>query len=85
MNNNGTAVTRMLGRLKVLHKHGVVEFELRSATEMKKRGAKVMLHIENLGEIPMLEDGTVIVITAVQARFERTNEDVHNRERGDRS
>lgn len=84
----GSAVTRLLGRLKVVHRDGLVEFELRSPAEMKKRGAKVLLHIENLGEIPLLEDGTVIVITAVQARFERTNEateDVPVDRRGNRS
>ena len=33
MNKPGSAVTRLLGRLRVVHRQGLIEFELRSTSE----------------------------------------------------
>ena len=79
--NDGTAVTRLLGRLKILHSQGVIEFELRSPHAIGKLGARRILRIEGLGYIPQLEDGTTINIdyqpfgNAI-VKFEKTDENI---------
>lgn len=61
---NGGLVTRLLGRLEVFHGDGVVEFRLRSESEIEKRGAVVIMRIEGLPDIPRLEDGMSILVMA---------------------
>ena len=58
----GKLVTRLLGRLIVYHGDGIVEFEIRSESEIEKRGMKVVLRIDGLGDIPRLFDGNVIQV-----------------------
>jgi len=58
----GKLVTRLLGRLVVYHGDGIVEFEIRNESEIEKRGMKVILRIDGLGDIPRLFDGNVIQI-----------------------
>lgn len=65
MNNylgKGNLITRLLGRLEVIHGKGVIEFRLRSPIEIEKRGVRTVLRIEGLGDIPRLEDGMTILI-----------------------
>jgi hypothetical protein len=79
--DNGHLVTRLLGRLKVNHGDGVIEFEIRNPTEIRRRGARRLLRITGLGDIPRLQDGVTIDIDALFAgnvvvRYEKTDEDI---------
>ena len=74
--NKGQLVTRLLGRLKVLHGSGVIEFEIRNPKEIEKRGARIIFRVEGLGEIPFLSEGTTIQVDANEgaARFVKSEE-----------
>lgn len=77
-------VTRFLGRLKVNHGAGHIEFELRSPAEIEKRGARILLHIDGLGDIPRFEDGMVIHIKASDFEFVKEEDgEVSDDRRGD--
>lgn len=90
--HKGQLVTRLLGRLKILHGSGTIEFEIRNPDEIRKRGVKTILRIEGLGEIPYIADGMSINIDAlyqgnINASFRKTDEDISEiltdrRERG---
>lgn len=75
--NKGQLVTRLLGRLKILHGSGVVEFEIRNPKEIEKRGARIIFKAEGLGEIPFLAEGTVIRIDNGEVEFVKVDE-VHS-------
>lgn len=86
----GFLITKLLGRLKVSHGDGSIEFELRNPKEIEKRGAKVLVKIEGLGTIPRFEDGMVIRLNLDQGsnvRFTTEEEDaqIPHARRGDLS
>lgn len=59
---NGRLTTRLLGRLEVYHGDGIIEFRLRSESEIRKRGVRTILRIEGMPEIPRIEHGKMITV-----------------------
>lgn len=79
--HKGQLVTRLLGRLKILHRSGTIEFEIRNPDEIRKRGVRTILTIKGLGEIPYITDGISINIDAlyqgnIDTSFRKTDEDI---------
>lgn len=68
MSDTGQLVTRLLGRMKILHRDGVIEFEIRNPREVTKRGTNLILKIEGLGKIPFLDGGRTIQVDANEAK-----------------
>lgn len=79
--HKGQLVTRLLGRLKILHRSGTIEFEIRNPDEIRKRGVRTILRIKGLGEIPYITDGISINIDTIyqgniDKSFRKTDENI---------
>jgi hypothetical protein len=82
----GKLVTRLLGRLEIMHGDGVIEFRLRSDNEIDKRKVVTVLRVEGLGDVPRIEDGTAVHVDVAKGlvSFAKEAYEVHSGRPGDR-